>query len=114
MIDFWDETDPEKPLGVIDPNDRTPLYVSWAEWLEQEGATYTGHELFIDDVAAGSVVAGLLIEEDDFAILGGLLTMWVVGGEVGTRYAITMRVTGDVSGEVIRKDRTVYIKIKEQ
>lgn len=111
--DFWDLTDPEKPLGLKDPDARIPLYISWAEWVAQEGATYASHEIFINGVAAGSVTEGMLADGDSYSA-EDVLTIWVIDGEKGAKYAVTVRFTGTVGAEVIRDDRTVYVKIKDR
>lgn len=110
--DYWDETDPAKPTGLKDPNARLPVYVSWAEWMVQEDAEYDSHEVYIDGVDYSAVTEGLQIESTSFS--NGVLTLWTVGGERGKKYAITTRFIGTVGVEVIRDDRTVYIKMKER
>lgn len=113
MADFWDQTNPDLPVGgPKDPDARIPLYISWAEYMAQEGATYVSHEVFIEGVEASTVTDGLLLE--DITFFAGLFTLWAVGGDEGERYRVTIRFHGAVGGEALIDDRSFIIKIGER
>lgn len=37
--DYWDLTNPAKPLGELDPQDKLDIPMDWTDWLLEIGAT---------------------------------------------------------------------------
>jgi hypothetical protein len=83
-----------------DPQDRLDWAFDWAKWLT-DGET-------ISTATVTTAPAGLTLTSD---IGTTKVTVWVSGGTVGTRYAVTCHITTNQGRQA---ERTRYIDIKEQ
>lgn len=103
---FWDLTNPKKPVGDFDPNSTRKIPFDWSAWLTQEGTTYQSHTIIAEDP----------LEEVSSSQASGIITVKVkvkAGGVavVGQKYALTCRLTA-ADGQI--EDQTNYLKIVEK
>jgi hypothetical protein len=107
--DFWNMDNPLKPWGLFDSNARLPIPMDWSQWIESEGATYTGH----------TIITGPELEAVSSSHTSGVITMLiqVADGQtatIGKKYPVTCRIAATVGALTISDDRTVYLKIVER
>ncbi len=87
-----------------DPDSTRPYSIDWAPWLNDLGETIASAAWIVDD--------GLGIDPAHTpSVVGGVHTLWVTGGTVGSQYGMTSRVT-TANGYV--EDSTITIKIRQK
>lgn len=100
-MSFWDTTNPAKPKGIKDPDAILDYPISFADWLSDISDTYASHEIIV----TGGLVVDLATQS------GGIITVWLSGGTLGTTATFTVRIT-TTGGRT--EDRTFYLKIQER
>jgi hypothetical protein len=103
--DFWDLSNPFKPVGQFDPDDVINLPFDFAEWLASQSATYASHTI--------TPASGL--QAADAGVAGGvvLVTVQAAGSPAlvaGQKYGVTCQVTAS-DGQ--KRSQTLYLKIRE-
>lgn len=105
--DFWDITDPSKPVGEFDPDAKLRFPLTITDILDKMGTTYASHDVLVSSpievIDAGVHVAGVV------TLFIGLLTGATFS--LGTKYPVTLRIVG-ADGQ--QDDRTVYLKVKQK
>lgn len=100
---FWDVTNPKKPVGEFDGDDIIDIPFDVAAFMTGAGDTYASHTIIPDlglQCASSAFAAGFIvtrIKKDPVQTL-----------TVGAKYGVTWRVVG-TSGQ--SKDATLYLKI---
>lgn len=105
--DFWDITDPAKPIGEFDPNAKLRFPLTVQDILDGMGTTYASHEIIaalpVEVLDPGTHAAGVVTPF--IGLLDG--STW----SLGDKLAVTIRIVG-ADGQ--QDDRTVYLKLKER
>lgn len=102
---YWNLDNPDKPVGVFDPQEVKHIPFDFADWLTVEGTTYVSHAITADaklsavDVSVSSGVVLLAVSVPDDSL--------VVEGE---KYGVTVLLT---AGDGQKKSQTLWFKIKE-
>jgi hypothetical protein len=99
---FWNIDNPQKPKGVKDPDAVLDYPINWSTWLTDISDTYLSHSVI-------SLTGGLVADSSTQS--GGIITVWLSGGNVGETASFTVRI---VSTGGRTDDRTFYLKIKER
>lgn len=103
---FWDVSNPAKPVGLFDPDGVYDLSIDWSTWLTGLTDTYASHTITCD--------AGL--ECSSSAQSGGVITARIMKDPavdlvLGQKYSITCHIV-TASGQ--QEDQTLYLKIVEK
>lgn len=103
---FWNVTDnPLKPWGYLDPDDVINIPFDFAEWLTDQGTTYSAHAL-----SAAPELTAIFISQ-----ASGVVTVQVkrASGATlaeGTKYSVTCQIT---CADLQKKSKTLWLKVKE-
>ncbi len=100
---YWDVSNPDKPVGVLDPDEIKHIPYDFSEWLTGEGATYDSHTLESDDEMSAEDVA-----VEDGVILVRVKT--TESAKLGEKYGVTCLCQAS-DGQ--KKSKTLFFKIKE-
>lgn len=100
-MSFWDVANPDKPVGVKDPNAILDYPISFASWLNDISDTYQSHVVIVS--------GGITCTSSSYA--SGVITVFISGGTVGEKASFTVRI---VTAGGRTDDRTFYLKIKER
>lgn len=90
-----------------DPDADKPYAFDWSQWLGEAIINTSTWE-----VSPTSTTSPLVIESDDITNAGTGTQVRVTGGEAGTTYRLTNRVTTNESPARI-DDRTLLVKVRE-
>lgn len=104
--DFWDITDPAKPVGLFDPNAKLRFPLTISDILAKMNTTYADHDILLDSplelLDPGTFDAGVVTPF--IGLLDG--ATW----QIGDKLPVTIRVIG-ADGQ--QDDRTVYLKLRQ-
>jgi hypothetical protein len=102
---FWNVDDPLKPWGYMDPDDVLNIPFDFADWLSDQGTSYSSHlltsasELTASNVAQASGVVTVQVKK----ATGQTLT-------AGNKYWVTCQIT---CADGQKKSKTLWFKAKE-
>lgn len=96
----YDETDPNKPTIIKDPNSVLDYSIDLTDWLAQ-----------VSDTIATIDVSGSGVTVESSSTAGSLIVAWISGGTIGQTASVTFRFT-TTSGRT--DERTIYLKIRER
>lgn len=93
---------------IKDPDDpvRMDFGVNWTKWLATEDDTLSASEWAI---LVNTDDDPLVIDSDSFS--SSVSKVWLMGGKVGTKYALRNRIT---TADARTTDQTVYVLIKDK
>jgi hypothetical protein len=102
---FWNVDDPDKPWGKFDPDDVINIPFDFADWLTDQGTSYSSHALSSDPLLTASNVTQS----------GGVVTVQVKKANgatlvAGTKYSVTVQIT---CADGQKKSKTLWLKIKD-
>jgi len=100
-MSFWNTSNPNKIMGIKDPDSLLDYPIDWSAWLTALGDSYLSHT--IENITGGLV-------EVSSPESSGIITVWLSGGTLSETASFTVRI---VTNGGRTEDRTFYLKIKE-